>query len=1135
MPKVEVPPRLKIPAPPEAAGSAPRPKRRRWLRALMLLSVVVALLPTGLSIFGGVPVLIKKSWPQLAEIVQFRTISLHWWAPVELNGVVVRDVRETVARQPKEQSTKTDRTSNSSADSAEAEPLITIRTVRTVEPLWQIVVGLGRGMTVVVVEPHLNLVVDEQGSNLQSTMTELVGSSSGSSDSTFPIRIRIEGGDAVLTSEIDSLSGTVVSELNAEIATLDPSRLFPELRLAAEISKPSRNTTKNRRTGREPFAGRSSSQSRLTANLNDVASDFPVVPLEPFPADINESATTDDSGDTARFLIEILPSARDSKRQTLRLAARQLDLRLIQPAIALHASGIVCEGLVSCDLEAELAGPRIVDGIVGRLRLAGEEIRLRQSEWAAGEWLSLGTTEASGAIAIAEDGILLNKLNLTSAILEAEGSGELRSRLSNGATGNHLDLHGTLNLARLTAGLPKTLGLHDDVQLTKGNVTFRVKGETAAAHESSAHAATESSVNSEITRWQATVSNDQIEAVRAGQPWVLDSTYRIDAVGPLSHGLPELAQARLSGDFGAIDCAPDRSGFLIAGTVNPVLLWRQLSQFIDLPAPGIHGELTFRARALTTTDTIQLTELQIRSDDLTVSSDAFRIHHQNPPPAMLDGTLHVDGTGSAIRTLIAPWHSATWLAEQSRVVMDLKADPVAQLHLRVGIQPRHLQAATDTAVRSISHPKVVPPEQFAQTTGAISHTSPHSAFQLDEALVDFQLSTDGRGSVYQIQNGLLQLPGIVSAVSGTVTAVASDMELDLTADTQYDLAVLCTRMLSTDSPVRLDGQGRDVFRITGSPSVPDDVTATRFPSTSGNRIPPKNAAPDLTPLRITGGLSWQSGRLWGLTLGDGSLQAELRNGIVVTEPILCALNAGKLNVMPQYDLIRNRLQLATGSRVENVNLTPDLCREWLGYVAPVMAEATNVNGMISARVEKFDYDLNTVENSTIVGMITIHNAQASPGSSLQSLLEILDVVRLAGNPGRGSMTHSLVMPAQDIPFQLKRGAVHHQGLMMDLAGYRAQSQGSVGLNRELQLALEIPLEKSASVNSPRTIRVPIGGTIDRPLPDTSALVQGLGAQALQKQFGDRLNLDKLNGDPLNGQQLNEQVDKQLNKLFNKLR
>jgi hypothetical protein len=71
----------------------------------------------------------------------------------------------------------------------------------------------------------------------------------------------------------------------------------------------------------------------------------------------------------------------------------------------------------------------------------------------------------------------------------------------------------------------------------------------------------------------------------------------------------------------------------------------------------------------------------------------------------------------------------------------------------------------------------------------------------------------------------------------------------------------------------------------------------------------------------------------------------------------------------------------------------------------------------------------------------------------------------------------------------------------------------VGLNQQLQLTLNVPLEKQAAGG--RSIPVPLRGSITAPQPDAAGFLQAVGSQQLQKQ-------------------LQNQVDKALNNQFKKL-
>jgi hypothetical protein len=271
-------------------------------------------------------------------------------------------------------------------------------------------------------------------------------------------------------------------------------------------------------------------------------------------------------------------------------------------------------------------------------------------------------------------------------------------------------------------------------------------------------------------------------------------------------------------------------------------------------------------------------------------------------------------------------------------------------------------------------------------------------------------------------------------------------------------------------------------------------------------------------LKGSGNVAWASANVWGLQIGEANVQASLENSLLRSTPIQCSVNGGQLNIMPQYDLAGSLLQLGTGSRVQNLQLTPELCRTWLGYVAPMLADTAEVNGTVSARVERFLWDFNAPENSDVQAQLTIHQAEASPGSSLASLLEVVDLLRRSGDASQSLTQRSLVLPEQTIPVQVRQGYVAHDGLVMDLNGYRMRTSGTVGLNKQLQMSIDVPLEKTTIEGAGRSIKVPLRGTISSPQPDTGALLQNLGTQKIQEKLGD---------------QVDKTLNKQLNKLFDK--
>ena len=460
-----------------------------------------------------------------------------------------------------------------------------------------------------------------------------------------------------------------------------------------------------------------------------------------------------------------------------------------------------------------------------------------------------------------------------------------------------------------------------------------------------------------------------------------------------------------------------------------------------------------------------------------------------------------------MRTLMLPWFDASFLAERAQVVADLTASPRSEIQMNVKIAPASVASLQHGNVRSVS--------QIRTQYSASMTSASGSVLEIDEADVNLAMTASNNGSQFDINNGTIKLPGLTAGVTGSVSVSDDTTLLDLTADTSYDLDVLSRRLFSADSGLAFSGQGRDVFKLKGNPSALCGVV--RQAASNAVTTGAKHA------LEGSGALKWASANIWGLKLSGASAQATLENSLIRTAPIQCDLNGGQLNAMAQYDIATSRLQLGSGSRVENVRLTPELCRQWLGYVTPMMADAADVNGQLSLRVERFFWDLNAPQNSDVSGHLTIHQAQATPGASLAPLLQVVDLLRHRDQTG-GLSSKSLTLPEQTVPIQVRQGYVIHDGLIMDLAGYRLKSSGSVGLNEQIQITLDVPLEKATPGSNVRTIKVPLRGTLTSPQPDVSSLLQNLATQ----QIHEKLGVDKLE------KKLGDEVEQTLNKGLNKL-
>ncbi|MCH2202547.1 MAG: hypothetical protein MK102_11300 [Fuerstiella sp.] len=1033
------------------AGTSPEvPTAGRRFRNGVCVLAIIALLPSTITVTGITARGLNWFCPQIAAVTSFDRLSLHWWAPIECTGLRIDNTREWSQPVP---------------------PLMTVRRITTQQPLWKIGWNLGHGIDVMLIDPELNLVNSMDGSNLKDAIEDFIGKE-GSNSSAVPFRIAVHDGcinvaktDSLARSSEDRATYTVdrlVSGIHCEFSTLDSTSFLPEISLVAMIGKDQTDFIGTRE--RLPTSG-TTVNPRIAARLEHLAADF-----QPFRLDTPGGESEFSDRPTVR--IKLGADSHESQR-ALRFVAREIDLEELEPLIAQLIPGVRCRGLVSVQGEALMPGTSLVEGIALRGAFRAADVGWRQSTWNSEEAVVMSTASADCAIAVAEDGIIVQTLSAKCPFASLNGGGEIRLpakqllksiiRSSSGSTDDRrsvvpsieasaagqVNIRGRVDLVELSRMLPRTLHLREGLQLQEGSLRFAMRTQLQSTGGPA----------SGNLDWQAVLESAPIVATHNHRTIRWDSPIRLQCFGPFRMSQTQLRVATLSADFGQLQLKPVSDTLNLHGRINVDRLWSHLDQFIDSTPPGIQGEVRIDAAfGMPSSAGIRLRNVRILGDNLRIESSKLIVRTDQPLLKMLDGQLTVNGTGATVRSLTDPWTELSWLAPDSQVFVQMDAAP-----------PRRL-----TVVGEIR------PGPTASVSPGFGTRS--SAMSFNHVQLTLDIDTDSQADHYVIRNGRLRIPGIDAQLSGTLEATEEWMTTQLMIDADYDLGVL-SRMAFGDSAekVHLSGQNQTRFIVRGAPAFWDGsgpAKAQRF--------------------EITGELGWDSADVYGLELGPAVVPVRLNRGEVQTETIRCTLNGGQLTTMVNYDLRQNHLALASGSRVENIAVTEELASHWLGYVAPFLSDATDVRGSVSARLNQFHLTADRPEASDIRGIVTVHEIGASPGKSLTTLLNMLR------SDGR-SQAHDLTVPNQQIQFELRNGMITHDQLLLTLSGYDLKSRGSIGLNQQLNLIVDLPLERSSGRQSGRSVPIPVRGTVAQPSIDMSRLMRDTGTQRIQGEIKRQLN------------------------------
>jgi hypothetical protein len=395
-----------------------------------------------------------------------------------------------------------------------------------------------------------------------------------------------------------------------------------------------------------------------------------------------------------------------------------------------------------------------------------------------------------------------------------------------------------------------------------------------------------------------------------------------------------------------------------------------------------------------------------------------------------------------------------------------------------------------------------------------------------------QVSADGTYDASQQRISLadLQIAGqaLTAAANGTIREPAGRCILELQGKLAYDLQQLVPR-LSPQLAAQVQMAGRETrpFQIAGplfaTVDAPSASAAVRpvstDPAASGARV-------TLEQMKAQASLGWQSVSVAGLTLGPGNLETQLADGVLTVTPLDLALAEGQLHLAPRVDLGKTPAVLTqdAGPLVQQVRLSPEMCRSWLKFVAPLIADATAAEGQFSVSLEGASLPLTNLAAGNVRGVLNVHSARVGPGPLSQELLTVARQVKAIIDRQPAAANSSafgqwLELPAQQIPFQMVEGRVHHEGLQLTIGDVVVRTKGSVGIDESLQLLAEVPVrdqwvqnDRYLSALRGQVLQLPVQGSLGRPRVDTQALagltrqtVTGAASQLLQQELGRGLD------------------------------
>ena len=319
---------------------------------------------------------------------------------------------------------------------------------------------------------------------------------------------------------------------------------------------------------------------------------------------------------------------------------------------------------------------------------------------------------------------------------------------------------------------------------------------------------------------------------------------------------------------------------------------------------------------------------------------------------------------------------------------------------------------------------------------------------------------------------------------------------------------------------------RDYFvadRVTPEEfAVKGRVPAARKPAATGDNdedrepapAPGSPAAPAETPaasepFSAVAKWNWENLEAYGVLSESGSMWTRFEDQQLKIVPIDLKIGEqGEFLAKAHIDFRNDQrmLTVAKGHVLKNVAFSDNMCRTWLRYVAPVFADATDLEGKFSLFVNTARIDLHTGLAEELEGILEIDHCRLGPGPMIvKATAPIRNIAALGNRPEGGVLQPGarwVELPKQDVLFRKQDERVHHSQLAFKTGPATVTSEGSVGDDQTLDLAITIPLSFLAQGDRPigrilqqQPLVLFVQGTFDKPEVDASQLAN------FGKQFG----------------------------------
>ena len=233
---------------------------------------------------------------------------------------------------------------------------------------------------------------------------------------------------------------------------------------------------------------------------------------------------------------------------------------------------------------------------------------------------------------------------------------------------------------------------------------------------------------------------------------------------------------------------------------------------------------------------------------------------------------------------------------------------------------------------------------------------------------------------------------------------------------------------------------------------------------------------------LAAGLYVEKLEIFGVKVADLTPQLSADGGVLKT-PISATVNDGKLNIAPTIDVTGETpmLTMPDDSHVMvDVGLDEAIVNELLARIHPVFKGLMAMKGKVSIDLASVSVPLDDtlMTDTAFNGEVTLSDLSFKSAG-------LLDLIMILASAN----TNTLAMDDNSFTFECRKGRIYPQPLKVRFTGhdqYEFTFSGSVGMDKTLDYYVDVPVTYEMvgkdiyATMKGEQIRIPIGGTIDKP-------------------------------------------------------